>query len=43
MMAAFVTEGKQTNRPRLMLTAAVAAGKATIDSGYQIAQLGQFV
>lgn len=43
MMAAFVAEGKQTNRPRLLLTAAVSAGKATIDSGYQIAQIGQFV
>uniref|UniRef100_A0A3B4DQM6 Acidic mammalian chitinase n=1 Tax=Pygocentrus nattereri TaxID=42514 RepID=A0A3B4DQM6_PYGNA len=41
MMAAFVAEGKQTNRPRLMLTAAVSAGKGTIDSGYQIAQIGQ--
>lgn len=43
MMAAFVTEGKQTSRPRLLLTAAVSAGKGTIDSGYQIAQIGQFV
>lgn len=43
MMAAFVAEGKQTNRPRLLLTAAVSAGKGTIDSGYQIAQIGQFV
>ncbi|XP_060766228.1 acidic mammalian chitinase-like [Neoarius graeffei] len=41
MMAAFVAEGKQTNRPRLLLTAAVSAGKATIESGYQIAQIGQ--
>nr|XP_023652443.1 acidic mammalian chitinase-like [Paramormyrops kingsleyae] len=41
MLAAFEAEGQKTNRPRLMLTAAVAAGKSTIDSGYQIAQLGQ--
>ncbi|KAF4093679.1 hypothetical protein AMELA_G00004690 [Ameiurus melas] len=41
MMAAFVAEGTQTNRPRLLLTAAVSAGKGTIDSGYQIAQIGQ--
>ncbi|GAA6111641.1 acidic mammalian chitinase-like, partial [Tachysurus ichikawai] len=41
MMAAFVAEGKQTSRPRLLLTAAVSAGKSTIDSGYQIAQIGQ--
>ncbi|XP_056128886.1 acidic mammalian chitinase-like [Lampris incognitus] len=40
LMSAFVDEGKRTNRPRLMLTAAVAAGKGTIDSGYQIAQIG---
>ncbi|XP_035244645.1 acidic mammalian chitinase-like [Anguilla anguilla] len=41
MMAAFEAEAKQTNRPRLMLTAAVSAGKGTIDSAYQIAQIGQ--
>lgn len=39
-MSAFVEEGKKTSRPRLMLTAAVSAGKGTIDSGYQIAQIG---
>ncbi|KAL4622398.1 acidic mammalian chitinase-like [Arapaima gigas] len=43
MMAAFEAEGKKTNRPRLMLTAAVAAGKSTIDSGYQISQIGQIL
>ncbi|XP_028853732.1 acidic mammalian chitinase-like [Denticeps clupeoides] len=41
LMAAFVAEGQKTNRPRLLLTAAVSAGKGTIDSGYQIAQIGQ--
>ncbi|KAJ8258686.1 hypothetical protein COCON_G00176980 [Conger conger] len=41
MMAAFEAEGKSTNRPRLMLTAAVSAGKGTIESAYQIAQIGQ--
>ncbi|XP_075966670.1 acidic mammalian chitinase-like [Anarhichas minor] len=40
LMSAFEAEGKKTGRPRLMLTAAVAAGKGTIDSGYQIAQIG---
>ncbi|XP_047439170.1 acidic mammalian chitinase-like [Mugil cephalus] len=40
MMSAFEAEGKKTNRPRLMLTAAVSAGKGTIDSGYQISQIG---
>ncbi|XP_066559332.1 acidic mammalian chitinase-like [Amia ocellicauda] len=43
MLAAFEAEGKQTNRPRLMVTAAVSAGKATIDSGYQIAQVSQYL
>ncbi|KAF3689694.1 Acidic mammalian chitinase [Channa argus] len=40
MMSAFEAEGQKTNRPRLLLTAAVSAGKGTIDSGYQIAQIG---
>uniref|UniRef100_A0A8C9TW18 Acidic mammalian chitinase n=1 Tax=Scleropages formosus TaxID=113540 RepID=A0A8C9TW18_SCLFO len=39
MMTAFEAEGKKTNRPRLMLTAAVSAGKSTIDAGYQIPQI----
>ncbi|XP_029007459.1 acidic mammalian chitinase-like [Betta splendens] len=40
LMSAFEAEGQKTNRPRLLLTAAVSAGKGTIDSGYQIAQIG---
>ncbi|KAM6980994.1 acidic mammalian chitinase-like [Aplochiton taeniatus] len=40
LMSAFEAEGKSTNRPRLMLTAAVSAGKSTIDSGYQISAIG---
>ncbi|MBN3290215.1 CHIA chitinase, partial [Polypterus senegalus] len=43
MLAAFETEAKQTNRPRLMITAAVAAGTSTIDSGYQIAEVSQYL
>lgn len=43
LMSAFVAEGKKTNRPRLMLTAAVSAGKGTIESGYQIAAIGSLV
>lgn len=39
-MRAFEEEGKKTNRPRLLLTAAVSARKETIDSAYQIAQIG---
>ncbi|XP_070757967.1 acidic mammalian chitinase-like isoform X3 [Enoplosus armatus] len=40
LLSAFEAEGKKTNRPRLMLTAAVSAGKGTIESGYQIAEIG---
>ncbi|TNN42827.1 Acidic mammalian chitinase [Liparis tanakae] len=40
LMTAFEAEVKNTNRPRLMLTAAVSAGKGTIETGYQIAQIG---
>lgn len=39
-MSAFEEEGKKTNRPHLLLTAAVSARKETIDSAYQIAQIG---
>ncbi|XP_033939747.1 acidic mammalian chitinase-like [Pseudochaenichthys georgianus] len=40
LLSAFEAEGKKTNRPRLMVTAAVSAGKGTIESGYQIAEIG---
>uniref|UniRef100_A0A3Q2VAB5 chitinase n=1 Tax=Haplochromis burtoni TaxID=8153 RepID=A0A3Q2VAB5_HAPBU len=40
LMRAFEEEGKKTNRPRLLLIAAVSARKETIDSAYQIAQIG---
>ncbi|KAG2468266.1 acidic mammalian chitinase-like [Polypterus senegalus] len=43
MLAAFEAEAKQTNRPRLMITATVAAGKSNIDSGYQIAEVSQYL
>ena len=36
MRAAFENEGRRTSRPRLLLTAAVAAGKTTIDAAYEI-------
>ena len=39
MMAAFIDEGKSTNRERLILTAAVSAGKATIDVAYDVGTL----
>uniref|UniRef100_A0A8D0EQG4 chitinase n=1 Tax=Strix occidentalis caurina TaxID=311401 RepID=A0A8D0EQG4_STROC len=43
MLAAFEQEAKQVNKPRLMLTAAVAAGVSTIQAGYQIAELGKYL
>ena len=30
-----------TEQPRLMVTAAVAAGKGTIDTGYEIAEIAK--
>ena len=39
ILAAFEEESEQTGRPRLMLTAAVAAGKDTIDTAYEVDQL----
>ncbi|NWR77731.1 CHIA chitinase, partial [Centropus unirufus] len=43
MLAAFEQEAKQVNKPRLMVTAAVAAGLSNIQAGYQIAELGQYL
>uniref|UniRef100_A0A8D0B099 chitinase n=1 Tax=Salvator merianae TaxID=96440 RepID=A0A8D0B099_SALMN len=41
MLAAFSDEATRTGKPRLLITAAVSAGKATIDAGYEIAELGK--
>lgn len=41
MRAAFENEAKQSNKARLLMSAAVSAGKGTIDSAYQIPKLGQ--
>ncbi|XP_069488689.1 acidic mammalian chitinase-like [Ambystoma mexicanum] len=41
ILAAFEQEAKATNRPRLLVTAAVSAGKGTIDAGYEIAEIGK--
>uniref|UniRef100_A0A2K5CNU4 Acidic mammalian chitinase n=1 Tax=Aotus nancymaae TaxID=37293 RepID=A0A2K5CNU4_AOTNA len=43
MREAFEKEAKQINKPRLMVTAAVAAGISNIQSGYEIPQLSQYL
>uniref|UniRef100_A0A8C3VMV6 Acidic mammalian chitinase n=1 Tax=Catagonus wagneri TaxID=51154 RepID=A0A8C3VMV6_9CETA len=43
MLAAFEEEAKNTGRPRLLITAAVSAGKGTIDAGYEIAEIGKLL
>lgn len=39
MHEAFLQEGRQTHRDRLLLSAAVSAGKATIDAAYEVAEI----
>ncbi|KAM9319223.1 chitotriosidase-1-like [Gastrophryne carolinensis] len=41
MLAAFTAEAASIGRPRLLVTAAVSAGKGTIDAGYEIAKIGK--
>ncbi|XP_049438191.1 acidic mammalian chitinase-like [Epinephelus fuscoguttatus] len=43
LLAAFEKEAAETRRPRLLLTAAVAAGKGNIDNGYEIADISKFL
>ncbi|MBN3286930.1 CHIA chitinase, partial [Polyodon spathula] len=43
LLAAFEDESKSTKRPRLLLTAAVAAGKENIDNGYEIAEISKYL
>ena len=38
---AFIEESKSTGNPQLLLTAAVAAGKATVDSAYEISKISK--
>ncbi|XP_063064588.1 acidic mammalian chitinase-like [Engraulis encrasicolus] len=40
---AYEAEGRSSGRPRLMVTAAVAAGKGTIDKGYEIAEIAKYL
>ena len=42
MHAAFVAESSSSGKPRLLLTAAVPAGKSTIDNGYEVAEIAQY-
>ncbi|XP_030077380.1 chitotriosidase-1 [Microcaecilia unicolor] len=41
LMKAFQQEAKNTGKERLLLSAAVAAGKGTIDAGYEISKISQ--
>ncbi|KAM6980679.1 putative chitinase 10 [Aplochiton taeniatus] len=43
LVAAYEAEAKSTGNPQLMLTAAVAAGKGTIDAGYEIAKIAKYL
>ncbi|XP_018529976.1 acidic mammalian chitinase [Lates calcarifer] len=43
LLAAFEKEAAETKKPRLLLTAAVAAGKGNIDNGYEIADVSKFL
>ncbi|XP_035512667.1 acidic mammalian chitinase-like [Morone saxatilis] len=43
LQEAYAAEGTATGRPRLMLSAAVSAGKGTIDAGYEIAEIAKYV
>lgn len=42
LLEAYLSEGTATGRPRLMVAAAVSAGKATIDAGYEVAEMAKY-
>ncbi|XP_019205288.1 chitotriosidase-1 [Oreochromis niloticus] len=43
LLQAFEAEGTSTGRPRLMISAAVSAGKGTIDAGYEVSEISKYV
>uniref|UniRef100_A0A665TBE2 chitinase n=1 Tax=Echeneis naucrates TaxID=173247 RepID=A0A665TBE2_ECHNA len=43
LLSAYQTEGKASSRPRLVVTAAVGAGKAVIDASYEIAEIAKYL
>jgi chitinase len=43
LRAAFDAEGIETGRTPLLLTAAVAAGKLSIDNGYEVEKIAKLV
>nr|XP_046253519.1 acidic mammalian chitinase-like [Scatophagus argus]XP_046253520.1 acidic mammalian chitinase-like [Scatophagus argus] len=43
LLAAFKKEAAETKKPRLLLTAAVAAGKGKIDKGYEVAEVSKLL
>ncbi|XP_038604910.1 chitotriosidase-1 [Tachyglossus aculeatus] len=43
LLSAFEQEGKSTGRERLLLSAAVAAGKSNIDGGYEIDKISKYL
>ncbi|KAM6925068.1 acidic mammalian chitinase-like [Xenentodon cancila] len=43
LLEAFEAEGSSTGQPRLMISAAVSAGKGTIDAGYEITEISKYL
>lgn len=41
LVVAYAAEAKATGKAQLMVTAAVPAGKATIDAGFEIAEIAK--
>ncbi|XP_054464903.1 acidic mammalian chitinase-like [Anoplopoma fimbria] len=43
LLEAYQAEGNATGRPRLLVSAAVSAGKGTIDAAYEIAEMAKYL